>query len=132
MSAANLGLWHRTEKRLRAEGETGAADDPNIEPCLRLITVAKYDVDEERFVAQTVDGRGEEDTESEPKPIPTRVTRAIGFLYLRTIRAGSRALSLESGTRLLPRCVNSATAGRTSRFMYSGMYTNLPSRPVSA
>ena len=100
MCAANLEFWHRTEKRLLAEGEIGAADDPNVELCLRLITVAKYDVDEDQFVARTVYGRGEEDAEAEPKPIPTRVKRAIGFLYLRTIRTGSRALSLERGTLL--------------------------------
>jgi putative ATP-dependent endonuclease of the OLD family len=34
------------------------------------------------------------------KPIPTKVKRAIGFLYLRTVRTGSRALSLERGTLL--------------------------------
>ena len=100
MCAANLEFWHKTDKRLLAEGEVAAADDPNVELCLRLITIAKYDVDDDQFVARTVYGRGEEDAEGEPKPIPPRVKRAIGFLYLRTIRTGSRALSLERGTLL--------------------------------
>lgn len=100
MCAANLEFWHKVEKRLLGEGEIAAADDPNVELCLRLITIAKYDVEDDQFVARTVYGRGEEDAEGEPKAIPQRVKRAIGFLYLRTIRTGSRALSLERGTLL--------------------------------
>lgn len=100
MCAANLEFWHKVEKRLLGEGEIAVADDPNVELCLRLITIAKYDVDDDQFVARTVYGRGEEDAEGEPKAIPQRVKRAIGFLYLRTIRTGSRALSLERGTLL--------------------------------
>ena len=72
MCAANLEFWHKTDKRLLSEGEIAAADDPNVELCLRLITIAKYDVDDDQFVARTVYGRGEEDAEGEPKPIPPR------------------------------------------------------------
>jgi putative ATP-dependent endonuclease of OLD family len=100
LCAANLEFWHKTEKRLLAEGEIASADDPTVELCLRLITIARYDVEDDQFVARTVYGRGEEDTDDEPKAIPVRVKRAIGFLYLRTIRTGSRALSLERGTLL--------------------------------
>lgn len=100
MCATNLELWHKVERRLLGEGEIAAADDPNVEFCLRLITIAKYDIEDDQFVARTVYGRGEEDADGEPKAIPSRVKRSIGFLYLRTIRTGSRALSLERGTLL--------------------------------
>lgn len=100
LCAANLEFWHRVERRILGEGEIGVADDPSVELCLRLITIAKYDVDDDQFVARTVYGRGEEDLEGEPKPIPNRVKRSIGFLYLRALRTGSRALSLERGTLL--------------------------------
>lgn len=100
LCAANLEFWHKVERRLLVEGEIAIADDPNVDLCLRLITLARYDVEEDQFVARTVYGRGEEDADGEPKSIPTRVKRAIGFLYLRTIRTGSRALSLERGTLL--------------------------------
>lgn len=100
MCAANLEFWHKGDKRLLAEFEIAAADDPNVELCLRMITIAKYDVEDDQFVARTVYGRGEEDADGDPKSIPPRVKRAIGFLYLRTIRTGSRALSLERGTLL--------------------------------
>lgn len=98
--ASNLEFWHKVERKLLGEGEIAAADDPNVEFCLRLITIAKYDIEDDQFVARTVYGRGEEDADGEPKAIPSRVKRSIGFLYLRTIRTGSRALSLERGTLL--------------------------------
>lgn len=100
MCAANLEFWHKDERRLLGEGEIAIADDPNVEFCLRLITIAKYDIEDDQFVARTVYGRGDEDADGEPKAIPSRVKRSIGFLYLRTIRTGSRALSLERGTLL--------------------------------
>lgn len=100
MCAANLEFWHKVEKRLLVEGEIAASDDPNVELCLRLMTIARYDVDEDQFVARTIYGHGNEESDEEPKAIPIRVKRTIGFLYLRTIRTGSRALSLERGTLL--------------------------------
>lgn len=100
LCAANLEFWHIAEKRMLAAGEIAVADDPNVELCLRLVTIARYEIDEDQFVARTVYGRSNEEPDEEPKAIPIRVKRAIGFLYLRTIRTGSRALSLERGTLL--------------------------------
>ncbi len=100
MCANNLEFWHKAENRLLGEGEIGAADNPDVEFCLRLITLARYDVEEDQFVARTIYGRSDEENEDERKAIPARVKRAIGFLYLRTVRTGSRALSLERGTLL--------------------------------
>ena len=98
--AANLELWHKVEKRVLEEGEVGLADDPNVEFCLRLVTVGRYDIEDDQFVAKTSYRRNDDDPEEEPRSIPSKVKRSIGFLYLRTIRTGSRALSLERGTLL--------------------------------
>jgi len=98
--AANLELWHKIEKRVLDEGEVGLADDPNVEFCLRLITVGRYDIEDDQFVAKTSYRRNDDDLDEEPRSIPSKVKRSIGFLYLRTIRTGSRALSLERGTLL--------------------------------
>ena len=100
LCAHNLEFWHKTEKRLLTEGEADLIDHPDVEFCLRIVTVAHYDVEEDQFVARTTYSRFNAEPDEEPKPIPTRVKRAIGFLYLRTIRTGSRALSLERGTLL--------------------------------
>lgn len=99
LCAANLEFWHKVDNRILAPGEIGIADDPAVELCLRLITVAKYDVEEDQFYAKTIFGRSDDDP-ADARSIPTKVKRAIGFLYLRTIRTGSRALSLERGTLL--------------------------------
>lgn len=100
MCAASLEFWHKAQHRLLGEGEVELVDYPDVEPCLRLVTSARYDIEEDQFVARTTYGRANEEPGEEPKPIPIRVKRAIGFLYLRTIRTGSRALSLERGTLL--------------------------------
>lgn len=93
-----MEFWHKADKRVLGEGEIGDADDPNVELCLRLITVAQYDIEEDQFFAKTIYGQSDDDDNADPKSIPTKAKRAIGFLYLRTIRTGSRALSLELGT----------------------------------
>jgi putative ATP-dependent endonuclease of the OLD family len=100
LCAANLEFWHKTDKRLLGEGEINNANNDDVELCLRLITIAQYDVEEDQFFAKTIYGRSDDDDDANPKSIPTKVKRAIGFLYLRTIRTGSRALSLERGTLL--------------------------------
>lgn len=97
--ANNLDFWHKTEKRILAEGEIDIVDRDSVEFCLRLITVARYEPDEDQFVAKTIYGHSEE-PEDERKNIPNRVKRSFGFLYLRTLRTGSKALSLERGSLL--------------------------------
>lgn len=96
----NLEFWHKTDRRMLDSGELNLADDAAVEQCLRLVTVARYDIEDDQFVARTIYGRGNEEPGEEPKSIPSKLKRAIGFLYLRTIRTGSRALSLERGTLL--------------------------------
>jgi putative ATP-dependent endonuclease of the OLD family len=98
--AANLEFWKSDERRLLEEGEVDLTDESGVEPCLRLITIAQYDPEEDTFVAKTIYGRQIEGIEEEAKPIPRAVKRCIGFLYLRALRTGSRALSLERGSLL--------------------------------
>lgn len=100
LCAANLEFWHKVENRILGQGEAELADHPDVELCLRLVTTARYDIEDDQFVARTSYGRQDEELDDEPKAIPQRVKRAIGFLYLRTVRTGSRALSLERGTLL--------------------------------
>jgi putative ATP-dependent endonuclease of the OLD family len=100
LCAANLEFWQESERKLLGEGEIDAVDGAEIRPCLRLMTIGNYNVDDDTFEAKTIFGRANVEDGEDPRPIPTRVKRAIGFLYLRTIRTGSRALSLERGTLL--------------------------------
>jgi putative ATP-dependent endonuclease of OLD family len=96
---ANLEHWQKVERRLLGSGEVDEVDAAHVERCLRLTAIAKYDPEEDQFVARTIYS-GEEDNEEEPTAVPHRVKRSIGFLYLRALRTGSRALSLERGSLL--------------------------------
>ena len=50
--ANNLECWHTTEHRLLAAGEVDAVDKDTVEFCLRLITLATYDPEEDQFTAK--------------------------------------------------------------------------------
>src|SRR5262249_39487384 len=93
-------LWQREENRLLGQGEIANTDQPFVEFCLRLVTIARYEPEDDQFIAKTIYGHGVDDSETEPRAIPSRVKRPIGFLYLRALRTGSRALSLERGSLL--------------------------------
>ncbi len=95
----SLEFWRRSTRELLAEGQLAAVDDPDVEFCLRLITIAEYDPEEDQFVARTIYAH-DDAPEKTRKPIPAKVKRAIGFLYLRAHRTGSRALSLDRGSLL--------------------------------
>lgn len=96
----HLEFWHVAEKRLLGEGEAALANPPVSVPCLRLKTVGEYDPEEDEFVAKTFFSRSPDEEEGQLKPVPRPVKRLFGFLYLRALRTGSRALSLERGSLL--------------------------------
>lgn len=96
---ANLEHWHTSEHRILGTGEIDKVDTSPVIQCLRLATIAKYDAEEDQFAARTI-YPADEAIDEEPGPVPSRVKRAIGFLYLRALRTGSRALSLERGSLL--------------------------------
>lgn len=95
-----IEFWHKVEKRTLAEGEIGSVDDLHVESCLRLETIGKYNPDEDEFEAQTFFSYSPDEIEGELRSVSKTTKRMIGFLYLRTLRTGSRALSLERGSLL--------------------------------
>jgi putative ATP-dependent endonuclease of the OLD family len=97
---ANLEHWHMNERRLLGSGEIDQVDSAHVERCLRLTTIARYDPEEDQFTASTVYSGEEVTSEDEPRRVANQVKRSIGFLYLRALRTGSRALSLERGSLL--------------------------------
>jgi putative ATP-dependent endonuclease of OLD family len=97
----HLEFWHKGEKRVLELGEIDTVDTVDVEPCLRLQLKGQYDSEEDEFWVKTFYSRspGEED-EGELTEVYRSAKREIGFLYLRAIRTGSRALSLERGSLL--------------------------------
>lgn len=96
----HIEFWHPAEGRILARGELALANAPDAELCLRLETVARYNVDEDEFEAQTYFSHGTQRADGSLEPVSRRIKRLIGFLYLRALRTGSRALSLERGSLL--------------------------------
>jgi putative ATP-dependent endonuclease of the OLD family len=96
----HLEFWHTTDTRLLGDGEADAAKLPVVVSCLRLETVAAYNPDEDEFEAKTCYSHSPNAEPGELDKVSKDVKRLFGFLYLRAVRTGSRALSLERGSLL--------------------------------
>lgn len=96
----HLEFWYPGEQRLLVEGEADLANFPNAVRCLRLQTVALYNKDEDEFEAKTYFCHGTSNFDDSPEQVRRNTKRLFGFLYLRALRTGSRALSLERGSLL--------------------------------
>lgn len=74
-------------------------DAANISAALRVTFVGSYDADEDDFVGSTYYSRSLTEEET-PTPFSKKDKQHCGFLFLRSLRTGSRALSLERGSLL--------------------------------
>jgi putative ATP-dependent endonuclease of OLD family len=95
-----LERWHLTEKRLLVEGEIELADAAQVVECLRIKTVAAYNIEEDEFEAKSVFCSGQAKPDGSLQDVPRHIRQLFGFLYLRALRTGARALSLERGSLL--------------------------------
>jgi putative ATP-dependent endonuclease of OLD family len=96
----NIEFWHLIERRLLGPGEVAAANPPDVVPCLRIETVGKYNPEEDEFEARSYFSHSPDAPVGELTSVPKPIKRLFGFLYLRALRTGSRALSLERGSLL--------------------------------
>lgn len=96
----HIEVWHTGERRLLAEGEADQANPPLAVRCLRLETVARYNREEDEFEADTFFSHGTSNFDGSAEKVAKRIKRLFGFLYLRALRTGTRALSLERGSLL--------------------------------
>jgi len=98
--AKHLEFWHVADKRLLTEGEIAAATPGISIYCLRLETIGEYDPTEDEFTATTYYTHSPDAVEGEKQEVSRSIKRLFGFLYLRALRTGTRALSLERGSLL--------------------------------
>lgn len=96
----HLEFWHVDERRVLGLGEAAAANPPLVVSCLRLETQARYNPEEDEFEAQTYYTHSPNAEPGELNRVTKDIKRLFGFLYLRAVRTGSRALSLERGSLL--------------------------------
>ena len=95
----HLERWDPTERYILGQGEIDQVDGAGFVWCLRLLTVARYNKEEDEFEVATHYAK-DYDPEKEDSRVPRVIKRNFGFLYLRALRTGSRALSLERGSLL--------------------------------
>jgi len=113
--AQHIRRWDEQTGTFVDEGDNGpeAGDEPATSWALPVIFIGKYDRDEDDFVGDTFFSHPEpipEETETEEEEESSlgngldRFTRAhkrmCGYLFLRALRTGSRALSLQRGSLL--------------------------------
>lgn len=98
--AGRTEFWHGAERRLLGEGEADKVDAPGVVECLRLRAIARYNPEEDEFEAKSYFCGGQVDADPKKNEVPRTVRQLFGFLYLRALRTGSRALSLERGSLL--------------------------------
>ncbi|MFG1295734.1 ATP-dependent nuclease [Xanthobacter variabilis] len=81
------------------EANPEGVDAANIKAALRVTFIGAYDSDEDDFIGNTFYSRSLTEADK-PEPFSKKDKQHCGFLFLRSLRTGSRALSLEHGSLL--------------------------------
>jgi putative ATP-dependent endonuclease of OLD family len=95
----NLEFYNFDSKKILSEGEIEEVDHEVVKEALRIKFIGEYSAEEDDFVGETFF--------CSPVQENSRLTRfsksdkrECGFLYLRALRTGARALSMERGSLL--------------------------------
>ncbi len=95
----HIEWWDTQTKSLLVGAPPEGTDAPHVGAAIRVFFNGWYDVDEDDFAGDTYYATPEMPDGSYPRfSAPDK--RKCGFLYLRTLRTGARALSLERGSLL--------------------------------
>lgn len=97
--ADHLEWWDEDTQELLQAGQAARVDQTNVSAALRVSFEGSYDADEDDFKAETFYSISRQEN-GQATPFGKQDKRFCGFLYLRAIRTGSRALSLERGSLL--------------------------------
>jgi putative ATP-dependent endonuclease of the OLD family len=97
--SAHIEWWDSEENKLYDDSEPEGVDAAKIVPALRVTFIGKYDPEEDDFEGSSYYARSLEDG-GPPDFFSKRDKQRCGFVYLRSLRTGSRALSLEHGSLL--------------------------------
>ena len=88
--------WDQNEHKLHTDLES--VDQDHVTHALRVAFLGSYDEEEDDFMGTTYFARSDE--EGDRRFFSKRDKQYCGFLYLRSLRTGRRALSLEHGSLL--------------------------------
>jgi putative ATP-dependent endonuclease of OLD family len=92
-------FWDAATDKFYTEPNPAGVDAANITEALRVTFHGWYDKDEDDFEGRTYFTRSLTDHDK-PEQFSKKHKQLCGFLYLRSLRTGSRALSLERGSLL--------------------------------
>ncbi|MBR8175782.1 ATP-dependent nuclease [Burkholderia ambifaria] len=95
----HIEFWDSTASKLYDKPNPAGVDAASIAEALRVTFHGWYDEEEDDFEGRTYFSRSLAEA-ARPEQFSRKDKQLCGFLYLRTIRTGSRALSLERGSLL--------------------------------
>ena len=97
----HLEYWNTaTDNLLDETSAPEDVDDDDVVPALRIKFEGSYDIEEDEFRAETYFASPPVDGEERRARVTRPAKRQFGFIYLRALRTGARALSLERGSLL--------------------------------
>lgn len=91
--------WDSEKNDLHAKPPVEAVDKEHVDAALRVTFLGYYDAELDDFTGETYFTRSLLESSS-PQAFRKKDKQFCGFLYLRSLRTGSRALSLEHGSLL--------------------------------
>jgi len=91
--------WWNAQERAFVDAAIEDVDDPGVEAAIRVTFIGYYDPEEDDFQGETYYSRSLDESET-PQVFYKKDKQICGFLYLRSIRTATRALSLEHGSLL--------------------------------
>lgn len=94
-----IEFWDKSSHILYQEPNPAGVDAESITEAIRVTFIGKYDIEEDDFEGKTYFTRTLLEGGT-PRAFSKKDKQLCGFLYLRTMRTGSRALSLERGSLL--------------------------------
>lgn len=96
----NLEFWRDADRSLIGPGGADAAAQSDVEPAVRIRFEGAYDPEVDEFTAKTWFAVPRQEDGTPTSECRSADKREFGFLHLRALRTGSRALSMERGSLL--------------------------------
>jgi len=96
----NLEFWREADRSLLGPGQGAAIGQPGIEAAVRIRFEGAYDPENDDFTTKTWFAVPRQEDGTPISECRSGDKREFGFLHLRALRTGSRALSMERGSLL--------------------------------
>ena len=98
---SNIEYWDKINKKLlNHKNNVEDTDEPSIIPALRVVFEGWYSKEDDDFNGKTFFSNPQVSENEDPTTFSRKHKKEFGYLYLRALRTGKRALSLERGSLL--------------------------------